>query len=152
VRFLKRFVDSGVEWLCILLLAAISIDLLLGVFSRYVLERTFVWYDEVARACFMWLVFLGAAVAVRRGAHFGLDVLVGMLPPPLKRAARLLTPLTVVVFSGALIWLGWDLMRHGATQTTAVMGMPVSWIYAAMPVGGALMAYYAAMLLFEKSA
>ena len=152
MRFLKRFVDSGVEWLCILLLAAISIDLLLGVFSRYVLERTFVWYDEVARACFMWLVFLGAAVAVRRGAHFGLDVLVGMLPPPLKRAARLLTPLTVVVFSGALIWLGWDLMRHGATQTTAVMGMPVSWIYAAMPVGGALMAYYAAMLLFEKSA
>jgi TRAP-type C4-dicarboxylate transport system permease small subunit len=152
VSFLKRVFDSGVEWLCILLLAAISIDLLLGVFSRYVLERTFVWYDEVARACFMWLVFLGAAVAVRRGAHFGLDVLVGMLPPPLKRAARLLTPLTVIVFSGALIWLGWDLMRHGATQTTAVMGMPVSWIYAAMPVGGALMAYYAALLLFEKPA
>jgi TRAP-type C4-dicarboxylate transport system permease small subunit len=149
---LRKVLDHGVEWACILLLAAISIDLLLGVFSRYVLERTFVWYDEVARACFMWLVFLGAAVAVRRGAHFGLDVLVGMLPPPLKRAARLLTPLTVMVFSGALIWLGWDLMRHGATQTTAVMGMPVSWIYAAMPVGGALMAYYAAMLLFEKPA
>ena len=152
MRFFKRFVDQGLEWLCILLLAAISIDLLLGVFSRYVLERTFVWYDEVARACFMWLVFLGAAVAVRRGAHFGLDVLVGTLPPPLKRAARLLTPLTVIVVSGALVWLGWDLMRHGAAQTTAVMGMPVSWIYAAMPVGGALMAFYAVMQFFEEPA
>jgi TRAP-type transport system small permease protein len=149
---LRKVLDQGLEWACILLLAAISIDLLLGVFSRYVLERTFVWYDEVARLCFMWLVFLGAAVAVRRGAHFGLDVVVGSLPPPLQRFLRLLTPLTVIVFSAALIWLGWDLMRHGATQTTAVMGMPVSWIYAAMPVGAALMAFYALMSLFEKPA
>ena len=64
-----------------------AIDLLLGVFSRYVLDRTFVWYDEVARACFIWLVFLGAAVAVKRGAHFGLHIVVDMLPPQLKRAA-----------------------------------------------------------------
>jgi TRAP-type C4-dicarboxylate transport system permease small subunit len=150
VRFLKRFLDGGVEWLCILLLAVITIDLLLGVYSRYVLERTFVWYDEVARASFMWLVFLGAAAAVRRGAHFGLHMFVELLPPHLKRAALLLTPLTVIVFSAALVWLGWDLMKHGDTQTTAVMAMPVSWIYAAMPVGGALMAFYAALLFLEK--
>jgi TRAP-type C4-dicarboxylate transport system permease small subunit len=128
-----------VEGLCIALLAVISADLLAGIFSRYVLERTFVWYDEVARACFMWLVFLGAAVAVRRGAHFGLHVVVDVLPPQLRRTALLLTPITVIAFSVAIAWLGWMLMQHGAAQTTAVMGMPVSWIYAAMPAGGALM-------------
>ena len=149
---MRKVLDQGLEWACILLLAAISIDLLLGVFSRYVLERTFVWYDKVARLCFMWLVFLGAAVAVRSGAHFGLDVVVASLPPPAQRFLRLLTPLTVIVFSAALIWLGWDLMRHGATQTTAVMGMPVSWVYAAMPVGAALMVFYAVTSLFEKPA
>jgi TRAP-type C4-dicarboxylate transport system permease small subunit len=140
-----KWLDRGVEALCMLLLAAISVDLLAGIFSRYVLERTFVWYDEVARACFMWLVFLGAAVAVRRGAHFGLHVCVEMLPPQWKRQALFLTPFTIVVFSAALLWLGFALMRHGDTQTTAVMGMPVSWIYAAMPAGGALMAYYAVL-------
>jgi TRAP-type C4-dicarboxylate transport system permease small subunit len=149
VRSLKKWLDHGVEWACILLLAVISVDLLLGVFSRYVLERTFVWYDEVARASFMWLVFLGAAVAVRRGAHFGLHMFVDMMPPHFKRAALLLTPLTVIAFSAALVWLGWDLMRHGATQSTAVMGMPVSWIYAAMPVGSVLMIFYAVLLLPE---
>ena len=142
----KKVLDAGVEWACILLLAVISVDLLLGVFSRYVLERTFVWYDEVARACFIWLVFLGAAAAVRRGAHFGLHMFVEMMPPHLKRATLLLTPLTIIIFSTALAWLGWDLMRHGSAQTTAVMAMPVSWIYAAMPVGGALMAFYAVFL------
>jgi len=146
---LKKLLDNGVEWACIVLLAVISVDLLLGVFSRYVLERTFVWYDEVARACFIWLVFLGAAAAVKRGAHFGLHMFVEMLPPRLKRAVLVLTPLTVIVFSAAIVWLGWDLMRHGSAQTTAVMAMPVSWIYAAMPVGGALMMFYAFFLLFE---
>lgn len=146
---MKKLLDHGVEWACILLLAVISVDLLLGVFSRYVLERTFVWYDEVARASFIWLVFLGAAVAVRRSAHFGLHMFVDMMPLHLKRAALLLTPLTVIVFSAALVWLGWNLMRHGATQTTAVMAMPVSWIYAAMPVGGALMVFYSSFLFVE---
>ena len=78
MRVLKKalalILAYGVEGLCIVLLTVISIDLLLGVFSRYVLERTFVWYDEVARACFIWLVFLGAAAAVKRGAHFGLHI------------------------------------------------------------------------------
>jgi TRAP-type C4-dicarboxylate transport system permease small subunit len=137
-----RIVAHGVEGLCIVLLAAISVDLLLGVFSRYVLARTFVWYDEVARACFIWLVFLGAAVAVKRGAHFGLYMVVDAMPPQLKRAALLLTPLTVIVFSATIVVQGWSLTQHGSAQTTAVMGMPVSWIYAAMPVGGALMILY----------
>jgi len=149
---LRKILDSCVEWACILLLAIITVDLLLGVFSRYVLERTFVWYDEVARACFIWLVFLGAAAAVKRGAHFGLHMFVELMPPPLKRAALLLTPLTVIVFSAAIAWQGWALMRHGSAQTTAVMAMPVSWIYAAMPVGGVLMGFYAFLLLWERRA
>jgi TRAP-type C4-dicarboxylate transport system permease small subunit len=148
---LKRALDHGVEWGCILLLAVITVDLLLGVFSRYVLGSTFVWYDEVARACFMWLVFLGAALAVRRGAHFGLHMFVDMFPPRLRRAVLLLTPLTMIVFCVALLVQGWALMQHGAAQTTAVMAMPVSWIYAAMPAGAALMIYYAVPLLRPRA-
>ena len=150
MRILRRVLDGGVEWLCILLLAVITIDLLAGVYSRYVLGRTFVWYDEVARASFMWLVFLGAALAVRRGAHFGLHVLIELLPPHLKRTVLLVTPATIIAFSTALLVLGWQLMQHGATQTTAVMAMPVSWIYASMPVGGALMMFYSGFIFFEK--
>ena len=150
MKLIRKVIDNGLEWICILLLAVITVDLLLGVFSRYVLGRTFVWYDEVARACFMWLVFIGAAVAVRKSAHFGLHILVDALPPRVKRVVLLATPLTIIVFSLTLAWLGWDLMRHGATQTTAVMGMPISWIYASMPVGGVLMAFYALLLLIAK--
>lgn len=147
---LRKILDSGLEWICIALVAVITVDLFLGVFSRYVLGSTFVWYDEVARACFMWLVFLGAAVAVRKGAHFSLHLLVDMMPPRLKSAVLLVAPLTIVVFSVTLVSLGWDLMLHGASQSTAVMGMPMSWVYASMPVGGSFMAIYAVLLLIER--
>ena len=61
-----------------------------------------------------------------------------------------MAPLTIVVFSVTLVSLGWDLMLHGASQSTAVMGMPMSWVYASMPVGGSLMAIYAVLLLIER--
>ena len=61
---LKRIVSNVVEWVCMVLMVVLSIDLFLGVFSRYVLAMTFTWYDEIARGCFVWLTFLGAAVGV----------------------------------------------------------------------------------------
>ena len=61
-------------------------DVFLGVFSRYVIGSTFTWYDEIARLLFVWIVFLGAAVGVRRGAHFRLH-LAGR-PLPGRGAAR----------------------------------------------------------------
>ena len=60
----RKILDNGVEWLCLVLMAVLALDLMLGVFSRYVLFSTFTWYDEIARACFVWVVFLGAAVGV----------------------------------------------------------------------------------------
>ena len=73
---LRKVRDNGVEWLCLALMVVLACDLMLGVFSRYVLFRTFTWYDEIARACFVWVVFLGAAVGVKRGSHFGLHMLI----------------------------------------------------------------------------
>jgi TRAP-type transport system small permease protein len=136
---LKALLAHGVEWVCLALMAALSIDLMLGVFSRYVLASTFTWYDEIARACFVWVVFLGAAVGVKRGAHFRLHLLVDRMPRRLQRAAGIFGSLMVIAFSLALIWQGWTFVELGWTQQTPVMGVSKAWIYAAMPTGGALM-------------
>ena len=84
---IRKVLDNGVEWLCLILMVVLAFDLMLGVFSRYALFRTFTWYDEIARACFVWIVFLGAAVAVKRGSHFGLHLLTDMLPERARRLA-----------------------------------------------------------------
>ena len=133
---------NGVEWVCLVLMAALSVDLMLGVFSRYVLASTFTWYDEIARACFIWVVFLGAAVGVKRGAHFRLHLVVDRFPPRVQRAAGVFGRLVVIAFSIALIQQGWVFVELGRAQQTPVLGMSKVWIYSAMPVGGALMILY----------
>jgi TRAP-type transport system small permease protein len=147
--FLARFLANGVEWLCLVLMAVLAVDLMAGVFSRYVLFRTFTWYDEIARACFVWMVFLGAAVGVKRGSHFGLHVLVDMLPPPLRRTATIFTLAMIVAFSAVLVVQGLAFLEFGRYQQLPVMGISKAWIYAAMPVGGALMILYAIPLLWR---
>lgn len=137
-----RFLDRAVEWLCLALMLALTLDLLLGVFSRYVLFSTFTWYDEVARVCFVWAVFLGAAVGIKRGAHFGLHIVVDRLPPRARRMLGVATPLAIILFSVVLLIQGWAFMDLGWFQQTPVMGLPKAWVYAAMPVGGALMIGY----------
>jgi TRAP-type C4-dicarboxylate transport system permease small subunit len=139
---IARLFDRTIEWLCILLMVVLAVDLMLGVFSRYVLMSTFTWYDEVARVCFVWAVFLGAAVGVKRGAHFGLHIIIDMLPPRARRFAALVTPVMVILFSAVLIVEGWNFVDLGWFQQTPVMGLPKAWVYAAMPVGGVLMVLY----------
>ena len=139
---LKRIVSNVVEWVCMVLMVVLSIDLFLGVFSRYVLAMTFTWYDEIARGCFVWLIFLGAAVGVKRQAHFRLHIVVDRLSPQLRQATVLLFPLVVIIFAGVLIQQGLVFLEIGKFQQTPVMGMPKTWIYVAIPIGGALMILY----------
>jgi TRAP-type C4-dicarboxylate transport system permease small subunit len=124
------------------LMVVLSIDLLLGVFSRYVIVRTFTWYDEIARGCFVWLTFLGAAVGVKRHAHFRLHVVVDHLSPPLRRLTVILLPLVVIMFGSVLIQQGLVFLELGKFQQTPVMGLSKMWIYVAIPIGGALMILY----------
>lgn len=142
MKLVRKIYTDGVEWICLVLMAALAIDLMLGVFSRYVLFRTFTWYDEIARACFVWVVFLGAAVGVKRASHFGLHLFVERAPAWFRRLAVIVTPLVVIAFSAVLVVQGLAFVEFGRFQQLPVMGISKVWIYAAMPVGGTLMILY----------
>jgi len=145
----RKVLDNGVEWLCLILMTVLALDLMLGVFSRYVLFSTFTWYDEIARACFVWVVFLGGAVGVKRGAHFGLHLVIDMLSERARRLATFATPLVIIAFSCVLVIQGYEFMEFGRFQQLPVMGISKNWIYAAMPIGGLLMIIYSLQNLWR---
>jgi len=146
---LKRIAANAVEWACMVLMVVLSVDLLLGVFSRYVLVMTFTWYDEIARSCFVWLTLLGAAVGVKRHAHFRLHLFVDRLPPALQKAMAVLLPVVVIAFAAVLIQQGLVFLELERVQQTPVMGLSKTWIYAAIPIGGALMILYSLRPLWQ---
>ncbi len=132
-----------VELVCLGLMAVLVADVFLGVFSRYVMHATFQWYDEVARLSFVWMIFLGAAVAVRRGAHFRLSILVDRLRPAARRRVELVVTLIVIAFAAVLVAGGIAILPVARRQVTDALEISMVWFYGALPVGGALMILFA---------
>ena len=135
---IRRALGNIVEGVLLVMMVALCADVFLGVFSRYVLVRTFTWYDEIARLLFVWIVFLGAAVGVKRGVHFRLHLLVDRFPPVLQRLTVIFGILVMMGFGWILIQQGWKLVELGQFQQTAVMGLSKQYIYLSVPVGGVL--------------
>ena len=106
------------------------------------LQATFQWYDEVARLCFVWTVFLGAAVAVRRGTHFRLHLLIDRVGARPRRAVDVLVTLIVMAFGGVLVTGGLAIAPIARRQVTDALEISMLWFYGALPVGGALMILY----------
>jgi len=137
-----RALSQVVEGLLLVMMVVLCADVFLGVFSRYVMARTFTWYDEIARLLFVWIVFLGAAVGVRRSAHFRLHLLVDRFPPGLRRVAHVVGVLVVMGFGLLLIQQGWKLVELGQFQRTPVMGLSKQYVYLSVPAGGVLIILY----------
>lgn len=132
-----------VERVCIGLMAVLVADVFLGVYSRYVMRATFQWYDEVARLCFVWMIFLGAAVAVRRRAHFRLHLLIDRFGAVARRRVDLLVTVIVIAFAVVLVAGGIATLPLARRQVTDALEISMLWFYGALPVGGALMILFA---------
>jgi TRAP-type C4-dicarboxylate transport system permease small subunit len=132
-----------VDWACLLLMVALVGDVFLGVFSRYVMQATLQWYDEVARLCFVWIIFLGSAAAVRRRLHFRMHLLVDRLAPGARAAAERFVTLTVIAFGAVLVAGGIGIAPIASRQVTDALEISQLWFFGALPVGGALMILFA---------
>ena len=139
---LARALSQVVEGLLLVMMVVLCLDVFLGVFSRYVMGRTFTWYDEIARLLFVWIVFLGAAVGVRRSAHFRLHLILDRFPPGVRRVAHVVGILVLMAFGLLMIQQGWKLVELGQFQRTPVMGLSKRYVYASVPAGGALIILY----------
>lgn len=73
-----------------------------GVFTRYVTAQAATWSAEIAAVAFCWMIFLGSAAAFKRGLHVSIDMLTGILPPPLRRGIAVAVDLLVL---GFLAWV-----------------------------------------------
>jgi TRAP-type C4-dicarboxylate transport system permease small subunit len=132
-----------VERVCIALMMVLVADVFLGVWSRYVMRATFQWYDEVARLCFVWMIFLGAALAVRYSGHFRLHLLIDRLSARARRRVDVAVLLVVIVFAFVLLAGGMAIAPIARRQVTDSLEISMLWFYGALPVGGALMIVYA---------
>ena len=128
---LFRALDKAVDWISQGLAAALVVAevaiLFAGVVWRYVFNDPLVWSDELAGVLFLWLVSLGAVVALRRGEHMRMTVIVGRFGPRVRRLAACFGALLVVVVALGLIVPGLSYAAAQQAFLTPVLQVPGSW-------------------------
>jgi TRAP-type C4-dicarboxylate transport system permease small subunit len=128
----------------ILLVTLLTTVTFAQVITRYVLGDSLIWSEEVARYLFVWVSMIGAALALREGGHFGLDLLIRPMPR-LKPIFGPLVTLVMVVFLVILLKTGIDETRLAAMQFAMTFQMRMQWAYLALPVGAGLMLFHIAV-------
>jgi TRAP-type C4-dicarboxylate transport system permease small subunit len=124
-------------------------------FTRYVLNDSAAWTEEIARYLLICVVFVGAAIGVRRNNHVQVDFFYRVLPRPLMRIASTLVDLARIAFLGYAAWLTWLLIGRIGTQRMSVVDWPIGLVYGVVLFGFVLMAVRAvqvAIVNFRRGA
>ncbi|MEO8410294.1 MAG: TRAP transporter small permease [Propionivibrio sp.] len=139
---IKRMVDGFMRAIEITIMAALALMVVLvftNVVMRYGFGDGLALSDEVSRYCFVWLIFLGAIVAMREHAHLGMDSLVRRLPLAGQKVCFAISH-SLMLFACVVFFKGsWVHTVLGHANKSAVTGIPMSWVMAAGVVSSAAM-------------
>jgi TRAP-type C4-dicarboxylate transport system permease small subunit len=126
----------------LILIGIMLVDMMLGVFFRYVVGSPIAWTEEVGALSLIWLSFIGGAVGVRRGTHFSIHLLAEQSGPKVVTCLRLFVAGLTVLCGAILLYYGWGLTVGNRDSVTPALGLSLSVQYASSAVGGFLMICY----------
>ncbi len=132
-----KFIDNFEEYFCVWTMAIMTILVFIQVIMRYVFSNSLSWSEELARYIFLWLSWIGASYAVKEHSHFRVEMFANMIKGDARRYFEIFILVVWFLFSFALTWLGTDLVLFliDSGQKSSAMEIPMSWPYAAVPVG-----------------
>ena len=127
------------DWATLGLFWVLAIVVFLQFFTRYALNDSLAWTEEIARYLLTCVAFLGGSLAVRRHTHIHVEFLYLYFPRSLARVLSPLVDFIRVAFFGYGTWLCWKVTLIMQTQPMVVVDWPMSIIYGICTLGFALM-------------
>ena len=115
----------------------------LQVFARYLFDRPLAWSEELVRYVMTWTAFLAAAWSVRDREHITVEIIMPWLPPALRRVVDTLRWVLVAAFCVVLLPSSVRVTLDVHAQLGVAIEIPLSFIFASLPVGLVLMAWWA---------
>jgi TRAP-type C4-dicarboxylate transport system permease small subunit len=112
------------------LMGLMIIPVTLQIVSRYTgLIPRYIWTEEAARFCFIWIILLGATIAVREGTHFEVDVLPTPRSARGEAVMRLVVYIFMLIFTMVFVLNGYDYALFGYNQTSELTGINMVFIH-----------------------
>lgn len=153
MRAIIKSIDGFNKILGILLavlLMVMSAVVFYQVFSRFILDESLRWSEELARYIMIWAVFIGSALAIRKMELISVDAIKELMPEKAIKVLNILVYLSSIVFLVVLVQYGFEMVSNVSTQTSPAMRIPMSWAYAAIPIGSIFMIINCIAIVIEN--
>ena len=119
------------------LMGLLMIPVGLQIFARYIgLIPRYLWTEEMARVCFIWIILIGSMIAMRDGTHFSVDLLPQAKTKKGQAMSNLFVDFIIFLVAFIFIYWGWDLIKFGLLQESEMAELPMVLIYSAWPLAG----------------
>jgi len=146
-----RWIDRLEEWIVMLMLAAMTGLTFVQVVLRYVFNSGFTWALEMTTVFFAVMIFVGVSYGVRVGAHIGVDALVRLMPPGLRRGVSIVVVLLCLAYTGIVITGAYEYVSKMKMVGVELEDLPIPvWmVRSILPLGYALMAFRFLQVLWQ---
>jgi TRAP-type transport system small permease protein len=136
-----KWLDKMIRGIGIILFALLVIITVVQVVSRLIgspLQGT----DEAVRFLFIWLVFLGIAYGMREKVHIEVDFFMNRFSKTFQFWLTLFNHMLMVVYTSVIVYQGIKVTEVMQNQLAPISRIPMSYIFAAIPIGGILLLFY----------
>lgn len=135
---LFRPLDAIFKVLIAVMLCVLVVTVGANVTGRFVFNYSLAWADELSRYVFIWVIFIGAALAYFRDEHISVDLLVKRLGSRAAAVLNLIRDLLVLAVLLVLLWGSVGVLTTFA-QSSAILGVPLRLVNVSVPIAAALM-------------
>jgi TRAP-type C4-dicarboxylate transport system permease small subunit len=138
---LKSLDRNAERWALLVFYTMLVLTMAIEVLRREIFSYSSIWGEEVVRYAFIYLVWIGAAAAVRERAHIRIDVLFNYVSPRVKAGLYILGDLVMLLIAVLAVYLSAETVAVASKFGSVSQGLRVSmvWFLLAVPVGFTLM-------------
>lgn len=127
------------DWITLIVFWGMGLSVFLQFFTRYVLNDSFAWTEEIAANCLVVVVFLGSVMCVRTMRHIEVDLIYRFLPPRTVRPLQLLVDLVGIAFFAYITWLMWRYLEIVGEERMVTVDLPRGYVFYTVFAAFALM-------------
>lgn len=151
---MKKTIDRYLGYFLAMLMMVMTLDVLWGVLTRYAFGSQADWSEELARFLLIWIGLLGASYAVGQKMHLAIDLLMPKLSSNSQKILFLFINFLIILFALFVMVIGGARLMY-ITQTlgqlSAALRIPMTLVYAVLPLSGVLVIYYKLHEIIDKN-
>ena len=132
-------IDLGVylveDWASLAFFWLLGVNVFYQFFTRYVMNDSAAWTEEIARYLLICTVFVSIAAVVRRTRHIHVDFLYRLLPAKAGRVLSTLVDIGRIVFFVTAVVLTVQMMLRMTSLQMTIIDLPMNLIYGVCGIG-----------------